>query len=78
VDQVKFVKQWLLRQEVTEEPPKIVEIKKKKLGAETIKDPCSLSVAPVGPAQLKLLKKTIRFTGRYRVKPEFPGGMAKF
>jgi protein TonB len=29
----------LLRQEVTEEPPKIVEIKKKKLGAETIKDP---------------------------------------
>jgi protein TonB len=32
-----------------------------------------------GPAQLKLLKRQSDLQhGRYRVKPEFPGGMAKF
>jgi hypothetical protein len=30
VDVVKFVNQWLLKEEVTEEPPKIVELKEKK------------------------------------------------
>jgi hypothetical protein len=40
----------LKQEEVTEEPPKTVEIKDKKLGAETIKgDPDAvLSVEPVG------------------------------
>jgi protein TonB len=34
VDQVKFVKPVVAAEEVTEEPPKIVEIKEKKLGAD--------------------------------------------
>jgi protein TonB len=82
VDQVKFVKPVVAKaEEVTEEPPKIVEIKKKKLGAETIKgDPDAvLSVAPVGPGPTKIVEEDnqIYNTG-IEVKPEFPGGMAKF
>jgi hypothetical protein len=63
VDQVKFVKP--VKAEVTEEPPKIVEIKEKKLGAETIKgDPDAvLSVAPVGNGRNnKLLKRITKST----------------
>ena len=51
VDQVKFVKPVVAKaEEVTEEPPKVVEIKDKKIGAETIKgDPdAELTVEPVG------------------------------
>jgi protein TonB len=56
-----------------------VEIKEKKLVLKRLKEiRCSLSVAPVGPGPTKLLKKTIRFTTLQVVKPEFPGGMAKF
>jgi protein TonB len=63
-DQVKFEASMLSKK--TEEPPKSWRLKKKKLGAETIKgDPDAvLSVVPAGPAQLKLLKRTIRFTTR--------------
>jgi protein TonB len=75
VDQVKFVKPVAKAEEVTEEPPKIVEIKKKKLGAETIKgDPDAvLSVAPVGPGPTKIVEEDnqIYNTG-IEVKPEFP------
>lgn len=83
VDQVKFVKPVVAKaEEVTEEPPKIVEIKEKKLGAQTIKgDPdAPLSVAPVGPGPTKIVEEDnqIYNTAGIEVKPEFPGGMAKF
>jgi hypothetical protein len=39
-----------------------VEIKEKKLGAETRRSRCSLSVAPVGPGPTKIVEETIRFT----------------
>jgi protein TonB len=84
MDQVKFVKPVVAKAaEVTEEPPKIVEIKEKKLGAETIKgDPDAvLSVAPVGngPKQQVVEEDNqIYNNAGIEVKPEFPGGMDKF
>jgi protein TonB len=83
VDQVKFVKPVVAKaEEVTEEPPKIIEMKEKKIGAETIKgDPDAvLTVAPVGPGPTKIVEEDnqIYNTAGIEVKPEFPGGMAKF
>lgn len=83
VDQVKFVKPVVAKaEEVTEEPPKIEEIKDKKIGAETIKgDPdAPLSIEPVGkgPSQVVEEDNTIYNTAGIEVKPDFPGGMAKF
>jgi protein TonB len=83
VDQVKFVKPVVAKAEdVTEEPPKIIEMKEKKIGAETIKgDPDAvLTVAPVGPGPTKIVEEDnqIYNTAGIEVKPEFPGGMAKF
>ena len=83
VDQVKFVKPVVAKaDEVTEEPPKIVEIKDKKLGAETIKgDPdAELSVEPVGngPSAVVEEDNQIYNTAGIEVKPDFPGGMEKF
>ncbi|WP_413999403.1 energy transducer TonB [Flavobacterium sp. W1B] len=83
VDQVKFVKPVVAKaEEVTEEPPKIVEIKEKKLGAETIKgDPDAvLTVAPVGTGPSKVVEEDnqIYNTAGIEVKPEFPGGIEKF
>src|SRR3970040_609950 len=83
VDQVKFVKPVVAKaEEVTEEPPKTVEIKDKKLGAETIKgDPDAvLTVEPVGtgPAAVVEEDNQIYNTAGIVVKPEFPGGMDKF
>jgi protein TonB len=79
VDQVKFVKPVVAKAEEVTEEPKIVEIKEKKAGAETIKgDPDAvLSVAPVGPTKIVEEDNQIYNTG-IEVKPEFPGGMAKF
>ncbi|AWG21300.1 energy transducer TonB [Flavobacterium faecale] len=85
VDQVKFVKPVVAKaEEVTEEPPKIVEIKEKKLGASTIKgDPDAvLSVAPVGngPKTSQVVEEDTQIynTAGIEVKPEFPGGIEKF
>ncbi len=86
VDQVKFVKPVVAKaEEVTEEPPKIVEIKDKKLGAETIKgDPdAELTVAPVGngPKGGQAVVEEdnqIYNTAGIEVKPDFPGGIEKF
>lgn len=85
VDQVKFVKPVVAKaEEVTEEPPKIVEIKEKKIGSETIKgDPDAvLTVAPVGngPKVSQVVEEDnqIYNTAGIEVKPEFPGGMEKF
>lgn len=83
VDQVKFVKPVVAKaDEVTEEPPKIEEIKEKKIGAETIKgDPdAELSVAPVGNGPSNVIEEdnSIHSSAGIEVKPDFPGGMAKF
>jgi len=83
VDQVKFVKPVVAKaEEVTEEPPKITEIKDNKLGNETIKgDPdADLSVEPVGngPAAVVEEDNSIYNTAGIEVKPDFPGGMEKF
>ena len=82
VDQVKFVKPVVAKaEEVVEEPPKIVEIKDKKLGAETIKgDPdAELTVEPVGNGPADIVDdNNIYNTAGIEVKPDFPGGMAKF
>ena len=83
VDQVKFVKPVVAKaEEVTEEPPKITEIKDKKLGNETIKgDPdAELTVEPVGngPAAVVDEDNSIYNTAGIEVKPDFPGGMEKF
>jgi protein TonB len=83
VDQVKFVKPVVAKaDEITEEPPKITEIKDKKLGNETIKgDPnADLTVEPVGngPAAVVEEDNTVYNTAGIEVKPDFPGGMEKF
>ncbi|MET0759438.1 MAG: energy transducer TonB [Flavobacterium sp.] len=82
VDQVKFVKPVVAKaDEVTEEPPKIAEIKDKKIGAETIKgDPdAELTVEPVGNGPADVVEdNNIYNTAGIEVKPLFPGGMDKF
>jgi protein TonB len=83
VDQVKFVKPVVAKaEEVTEEPPKITEIKDKKLGNETIKgDPdAELTVEPVGTGTAAVVEEdnTVYNTAGIEVKPDFPGGIEKF
>lgn len=84
VDQVKFVKPVVAKaEEVTEEPPKVEEIKEKKIGNETIKgDPnAELTVEPVGNGPANVVEEvdnTIYNTAGIEVKPDFPGGMEKF
>lgn len=83
VDQVKFVKPVVAKaEEVTEEPPKVEEIKDKKIGAETIKgDPdAELTVEPVGNGPKDVVEEDneIYNTAGIEVKPDFPGGMEKF
>jgi protein TonB len=82
VDQIKFVKPEVAKaEEVVEEPPKIVEIKDKKIGDETIKgDPdAELTVEPVGNGPADVVEdNNIYNTAGIEVKPDFPGGMAKF
>jgi protein TonB len=82
VDQVKFVKPVVAKaEEVVEEPPKIVEIKDKKIGDETIKgDPdAELTVEPVGNGPADIVDdNNIYSNAGIEVKPDFPGGLAKF
>ena len=84
VDQVKFVKPVVAKAEdVTEEPPKIEEIKEKKIGAETIKgDPdAEISVEPVGNgpvAEVIAEDTSVHSLAGIEQKPEFPGGIEKF
>ena len=85
VDQVKFVKPVVAKtNEVTEEPPKVEDIKDKNLGKEDIKgDPNADLVltppgdGPKGPAVVEEDEGLYNSAG-VEVKPEFPGGMAKF
>jgi len=85
VDQVKFVKPVVAKaDEVTEDPPKIEDLKDKKVGAETIKgDPnAELTVEePVGKgpvAEVVEEDTQIYNTAGIEVKPDFPGGIDKF
>lgn len=86
VDQVKFVKPVVAKaEEVTEEPPKIEEIKDKKIGSETIKgDPnAKLTVdEPVGtgPVVQEVIEEdtSVHSLAGIEQKPEFPGGIEKF
>jgi protein TonB len=83
VDQVKFVKPVVAKaDEVTEEPPKLVELKEKKIGAETIKgDPDAvLTVEPVGTGTAAVVEEDnqVYNTAGIEVKPEYPGGIEKF
>lgn len=84
VDQVKFVKPVVAKtNEVTEEPPKVEEIKDKNLGKEDIKgDPnADLVLTPPGdgPKQAEVTEdNTIYNSAGIEVKPEFPGGIQKW
>jgi periplasmic protein TonB len=83
VDQVKFVKPVVAKaEEVVEEPPKIEEVKDKKLGSETIKgDPnAPLTVEPVGNGPTDVVEEdnSIHNMAGIEVKPDFPGGLQKF
>jgi protein TonB len=82
VDQVKFVKPVVAKtEEVVEEPPKVEEIKDKKLGDETIKgdENAPLTVEPVGNGPSVVEDDNqIYNTAGIEVKPDFPGGLEKF
>lgn len=83
VDQVKFVKPVVAKtEEVTEEPPKIVEMKDKNVGKETIKGnpDAVLTVEPVGTGTAAVVEEDNKVynTAGIEVKPEFPGGIEKF
>ncbi|OAB25073.1 outer membrane transport energization protein TonB [Flavobacterium fryxellicola] len=84
VDVIKFVKPVVAKaEEVTEEPPKIIEVKNKTLGAVTIKgDPDAvLTVEPVGTGKAAVVEEVdnqIYNTAGIEVKPDFPGGINKF
>jgi protein TonB len=83
VDQVKFVKPVVAKaDEVTEEPPKIAELKDKKISDVTIKgDPdAELTVEPVGngPADVVEEDNSVHSLAGIEVKPDFPGGIDKF
>lgn len=83
VDQIKFVKPVVAKTEdITEEPPKIVELKDKTIAKETIKgDPdAELTLAPVGDGPKDVVEETneIFNSAGVEVKPEYPGGIDKF
>lgn len=85
VDQVKFVKPVVAKaNEITEDPPKIVDLKDKKVGNETIKgDPDAVLTVdePVGKGPVTEIiqeDNTVYNTAGIEVKPDFPGGIEKF
>ncbi|MEO7977842.1 energy transducer TonB [Flavobacterium sp.] len=84
VDQVKFVKPVVAKtEEITEEPPKIVEMKDKKIGDQTIKgnpDAVLTVEEPVGTGTAAVVEEdnNVYNTAGIEVKPDFPGGIEKF
>jgi protein TonB len=85
VDQVKVVKPVVAKtEEITEDPPKNKEVENKKIGSETIKgDPdADLRLEPPGdgPKQAEVVEDSNELfnSAGVEVKPEFPGGIAKF
>ncbi|GEM54663.1 energy transducer TonB [Flavobacterium branchiophilum] len=83
-DQVKFVKPEVAKaEEVTENPPKIEEIKNKQTGAETIKgDPdAPITIEAPGNGDTKVVEaepEILYNSAGIEVKPDFPGGIEKF
>ncbi|MGQ7945430.1 energy transducer TonB [Flavobacterium sp. WC2509] len=83
-DQVKFVKPVVAKAEdVTEDPPKMDDIKDKKTGSQTIKgDPdAPLTVEEVGNGPVTDViaeDNGIHNLAGIEQKPEFPGGIEKF
>ena len=84
VDQVKFTKPVVAKaEEVTEDPPKIEDLKDKKVGSETIKgDPDAVLTVdePVGTGTAAVVEEDnqVYNTAGIEVKPDFPGGIEKF
>jgi periplasmic protein TonB len=83
VDQVKFVKPVVAKaEEVTEEPPKVSDLKDKNIGAETIKgDPdAELTVEPVGtgPAAVVEEDNSVYSSASIGIPADYPGGIDKF
>jgi len=83
VDQVKFVKPVVAKaDEVVEEIAVVKELKDKNIGKETIKgDPdAELTIEPVGTGVAAVVEEdnAVYNTAGIEVKPDFPGGMAKF
>lgn len=83
VDQVKFTKPVVAKtEEVVEEPPKIVEIKDKKIGDQNIKGDPDAPIRidePVGTGpSIVEDDNNIYSTVGIEVKPDFPGGLQKF
>jgi protein TonB len=83
-DQVKFVKPVVAKAEdVTEDPPKMDDIKDKKTGAETIKGdqdaPLTVEEVGNGPVVEVIAEDTsVHSLAGIEQKPEFPGGIEKF
>ena len=83
-DVVKFVKPVVAKKdEVTEEPPKVEDLKDKNLGKEDIKGdkdaPLTIEPPGDGPKQVEVVDdNNIYNSAGIEVKPEFPGGIAKF
>lgn len=83
-DQVKFVKPVVAKaEEVTEDPPKMEEIKDKKTGKETIKGdpdaPLTIEEVGKGPVTEVIAEDTsVHSLAGIEQKPEFPGGIEKF
>ena len=78
-DVVKFVKPVVARKEdVTEEPPKVEDLKDKNLGKEDIKGdkdaPLSVDPPGNGPPQDVVDDNTIYNSAGIEVQPSFPGG----
>jgi protein TonB len=83
-DMVKFVKPVVAKAEdVTEDPPRMDDIKDKKTGAETIKgDPdAPLTVEEVGNGPVvEVIEEdtSVHSLAGIEQKPEYPGGIEKF
>ena len=83
-DVVKFVKPVVAKKEdVTEEPPKVEDLKDKNLGKEDIKGDkdAPLTVEPPGngPPQNDVVEDTTIYNSAgIEVQPGFPGGMPKW
>ncbi|MBK0369229.1 energy transducer TonB [Flavobacterium agrisoli] len=88
VDVVKFVKPVVAKaEEVTEEPPKITELKDKNVGdknikgdpnAELVVNPVAFGDGPKGGQVTEEAPEQIYNVAGIEVKPDFPGGMEKF
>lgn len=84
-DVVKFVKPVVAKAEdVTEDPPKMEDLKDKKTGAKTIKgDPDAVPTIDAfgdGPPTAAVITEdnSVHNLAGIEQKPEFPGGMEKF